>query len=49
MNLMTIWALVLLLNQYRFSVIGVISGVLLLLALVLIAEAYRTVKKVIIV
>lgn len=47
MNIMTIWALVLLLQQYRFSVIGVIAGVLLLLAVLLIAEAYRTVRKVI--
>ncbi|MDD5326571.1 MAG: carbon starvation CstA family protein [Phycisphaerae bacterium] len=47
MNVMTVWALVLLLLKYRFSVIGVIAGILLLLAIVLIIEAYRTVRKVI--
>jgi carbon starvation protein len=47
MNVMTIWALVVLLGQYGLSAVGIIAGVLLLLALVLIFEAYRTVKKVI--
>jgi len=47
MNVMTVWALVVLLLKYKFSVIGVIAGVLLLLAIVLIIEAYRTIKKVI--
>ena len=42
MNVMTVWALILLLKQYRLSVVGVIAGVLLLLALVLIFESYRT-------
>ncbi len=45
MNVMTIWALVLLLKQYRFSAIGVIAAVLLLLAFVLIAESCRTAGK----
>jgi len=48
MNIVTIWALVLLLRQYRFSAVGVIAAVLLLLALVLIVEAYKTFKKIII-
>lgn len=47
MNTVTIWALVLLLRQYRFSAVGIIAAVLLLLALVLIVEAYKTVKKLI--
>jgi carbon starvation protein len=47
MNVMTLWALVLLLKQYRLTVVGVIAGVLLLLALVLIFESYKTVRKVI--
>jgi len=47
MNVMTIWALVVLLGQYGLSAVGVIAGVLLLLALLLIFEAYKTVKKVI--
>lgn len=47
MNIVTIWALVLLLRQYRFSAVGIIAAVLLLLALVLIVEAYKTVKKLI--
>lgn len=45
MNIVTVWALVLLLRQYRFSVIGIIAAVLLLLALILMVEAYKTVKK----
>jgi carbon starvation protein len=48
MNIVTIWALVLLLRQYRFSAVGVIAAILLLLALVLIVEAYKTIKKIII-
>ena len=46
MNIMTLWALVLLLLQYKFSLIGIIAGVLLLLAIVLIVEACRTFKKI---
>jgi carbon starvation protein len=48
MNIVTIWALVLLLRQYRFSAVGIIAGVLLLLALVLIVEAGKTVRKIIV-
>jgi carbon starvation protein len=47
MNIVTIWALVLLLLRYKFSAVGIIAAVLLLLAIVLIIEAYKTVKKVI--
>lgn len=43
MNVTTLTALVLLLRQYRFSAVGIIAGILLLLGLVLVAEAYRTV------
>jgi carbon starvation protein len=45
MNVMTIWALILLLKQYRLSAIGLIAGILLLLALTLLTEAYKAVKK----
>jgi carbon starvation protein len=48
MNTVTIWALVLLLRQYRFTAVGIIAAVLLLLALVLIVEAFKTFKKIII-
>jgi carbon starvation protein len=48
MNVVTIWAIVLLLRQYRFSAVGVIAAVLLLLALVLIFEACRTIRKVVV-
>lgn len=44
MNVMTLWALVILLLQYGFSTIGFISFVLLILALFLIVGAYRTIK-----
>jgi carbon starvation protein len=47
MNVMTIWALVLLLLMYRFSAVGIIAAVLLVLAIVLVIEACRTIKKVI--
>ena len=46
LNIATIWALVLLLKQYRFSPIGIIAGILLLLAIVLIFEACRILKKI---
>lgn len=46
MNVMTVWALVLLLTRYKVSAIGIIAAVLLLLALLLMVEAYKTVKKV---
>ena len=47
MNVMTLWAVVLLLKKYRFSAVGIIAGVLLLLALVLMCESYRTARKII--
>ncbi len=47
MNIVTVCALVLLLLRYRFSAVGIIAGVLLLLAIVLVIEALRTIKKVI--
>ncbi len=43
MNVTTLTALVMLLRQYKFSAVGVIAGVLLLLGLVLVFEAIRTV------
>jgi carbon starvation protein len=46
MNVMTLTALILLLLKYKLSVVGIIAGVLLVLSLILVAEAYRTVKKV---
>ncbi len=46
MNIVTIWALVLLLRQYRLSAVGVIAGVLLLLAIILIFEAGKTFRKI---
>jgi carbon starvation protein len=48
MNIITIWALVLLLRQYRLSAVGIIAAVLLLLAIVLIVEAWRTIRKMIV-
>ncbi len=42
LNVVTIWAIVLLLKQYGFSTIGIIAGILLLLALVLIVETIKT-------
>lgn len=45
MNVMTVWALVTLLVNEKFTVIGFIAGILLLLAIVLIVEAFRTVRK----
>ncbi len=46
MNLMTISALVLLLNQYRFCAVGIIAGLLLVLALFLFWEAWKVLRKV---
>jgi hypothetical protein len=46
MNVMTIYALILLLRQYGLSAIGIIAGVLLVLALVLVAESYKTIKRI---
>jgi carbon starvation protein len=45
MNVMTLVALVLLLMKYKFSAVGIIAGILLLLGLVLVFEAYRTVRR----
>jgi carbon starvation protein len=45
LNTVTIWALVLLLKQYKFSTIGVIAGILLILAFVLIVETLKTFRK----
>jgi carbon starvation protein len=47
MNIVTISALVLLLRQHKLSIVGIIAGVLLLLALILIVEACKTIRKVI--
>ncbi|MCE5186020.1 MAG: carbon starvation protein A [Planctomycetaceae bacterium] len=44
MNVMTVWSLVLLLNQYRLSAVGIIAGILLLLALVLMVEAVKAAR-----
>ena len=44
MVVMTVWALCLLIGQYKFSLIGIIAAVLLLLALLLIIEAGRVLK-----
>ncbi|HPD47975.1 MAG TPA: carbon starvation CstA family protein [Anaerohalosphaeraceae bacterium] len=43
MNVMTLWALLLLLKQYGPTPVGIIAGGLLVLALILIAEAARIV------
>ncbi|MBN1803971.1 MAG: carbon starvation protein A [Sedimentisphaerales bacterium] len=48
MNTVTIWALVLLLKQYRLSAVGIIAMVLLLLALIVIWEACKTVRKILV-
>ncbi len=45
MNVMAIWALTLLVAKYGFSAVGAIAAVLLLLALIVIIEACKTVKK----
>ncbi len=44
MNIMTIWALVLLLIQYGITTIGIIAFILLILSLLLIIEAFRTLR-----
>ncbi len=46
MNVMTFIALVLLLRQYKFSTIGVIAGVLLVLAVLMLFEAYKVLRRV---
>jgi carbon starvation protein len=45
MNVMTVCALVLLLGKYRLSAIGIIAGILLCLALVLMVETCKAVRK----
>ena len=47
MNGMTIWALLMLLSEYRLSPVGIIAGVLLLLAFILMIEGYKTFRKLI--
>ena len=44
MIVMTVWALCLLIGQYKLSLIGIISVVLLMLALILIIESARVLK-----
>ncbi len=45
MNVTTLTALVILLTKYKLSAVGIIAGILLLLGLVLVFEAYRTVRR----
>ncbi|MBN2399223.1 MAG: carbon starvation protein A [Candidatus Aminicenantes bacterium] len=45
MIIMTLWSLLLLINQYRISAIGLIAIVLLLLAVLLIIEAFRSLSR----
>jgi len=49
MNVMTLWGLVTLLVQSKLSAVGIIAGVLLLLALVVMVEALKTMKRIIVV
>lgn len=48
MNIVTVSALIVLLKRYSFSAVGIIAGVLLVLAVVLILEAYKTVRRIIV-
>jgi flagellar motor component MotA len=41
MNVVTLWALILMLVKHKLSAIGIIAAVLLLLALLLVIEAFR--------
>ena len=43
MNVMTIWALVSLLIQYKFTIVGIIAAILLILAFFVIIESIKTV------
>lgn len=43
---MTVWSLIQLINRYRFSLVGVIAGILLILAVLLVVESVRTLRKV---
>jgi len=45
MNVMTVWALTQLIGQYGFSTVGIIAMVLFALALVLMVEAVRTLRR----
>lgn len=47
MNVVTVSALVLLVRRYGFSAIGIIAGILFLLVLVLLVEAYRTIRRIV--
>ncbi len=49
MSIMTIWSLILLLKKYRLSPVGIIAAVLLLLAVILIFEAFRAVRKILLI
>jgi carbon starvation protein len=42
MMIMTLWALVILISQYKFSLIGIIAAVLFALAILLVIEAFRS-------
>lgn len=45
MNIMTIWALVILIGNYGLSTVGIIACVLMGLAILLVIESYKTVIK----
>jgi len=45
MIIMTVWALLLLLSEFRLSTIGIISGALLVLAVLLILEAIKAILR----
>jgi carbon starvation protein len=45
MNIMTIWALVILIGNYGFSTVGIIACILMGLAIILVIESYKTVIK----
>jgi carbon starvation protein len=42
---MTLWSLLLLIRRYGFSAIGLIAMVLALLAVLLVAEAFRSLRR----
>ncbi|MCU0289402.1 MAG: carbon starvation protein A [Acidobacteria bacterium] len=45
MNIMTIWALIILIGNYKFSTVGIIACVLLGLAILLVIESYKSIIK----
>ncbi len=47
MNVMTLWGLVTLLVQSKLSPVGIIAAALLLLALILMVEACKTIRNII--